>query len=191
MNIYTRKGDFGQTTNVQGESLSKSSPLLSLQGTIDEVNSCIGHLRSLMKKSATSLDGSSAHSLQKLDTSLKERQFQLYLIGTDISNNFVTQQISPEMTTHLEEQIDSMLLATGELRDFIYLSGHESATYAHVLRSVIRRAEREFVTYIEASQCTVVPEDYKFINRLADYVFQLARYLNHLFKIEEEVYHIN
>lgn len=69
---------------------------------------------------------------------------------------------------------------------FLYLSGHETATYSHVLRSTIRRVERDFVRLITEMELTEVPSDYRFINRLADYFYQVARYLNVLYGIEEE-----
>lgn len=188
MKIYTRKGDFGQTSTFNGDSISKGSNLIELQGTIDEVNSHIGHLRSLVLKGGN--DHRYRILIDMLLDELMDVQHSLFNIGVDITNGFTTTYLTEDKVKALERCIDNMTMKTGVLNSFIYLSGHESATFAHVTRSTIRRSERAFVRLIEEIKLTdpnfVVPIDYKYINRLADYIYQLARYLNWFFNVEEE-----
>lgn len=188
MKIYTRKGDFGQTSTFKGELISKGSNLIELQGTIDEVNSQVGHLRSLV------LIGGNDHRYKILIDILLDKlmniQQSLFRLGVDVTNGFTTQHITSEDIKDLEHCIDTMNMKTGSLQNFIYLSGHESATFAHLTRSTIRRSERVFVRLIEERKAAdpefVIPLDYQFMNRLADYMFQVARYLNWFFGVEEE-----
>lgn len=165
MKIYTKKGDRGYTTNLLGESIHKSDAMLNLQGTVDEVNAMVGHLRSLVV--ATNKD---------IDAELREVQYALFRVGADITTKFQTQKVLEEDVTFLEQRIDAMTEAFGVQSSFIYYSGHQSATYAHVVRSVVRRAER---TFVKAFQGDIYPLDLQYLNRLADYFYALARYLNH------------
>ena len=188
MKIYTRKGDFGQTSTFKNEAVSKGSRLIELQGSIDEVNSQIGYLRAMILK-----DGSD-HRYQLLINvlldELRQVQQSLFRIGVDITNKFTSNNIQEKDVKKLEQSIDSMEIKTGKLESFIYLSGHESACYAHVVRSTTRRSERNFVKWIEEIKKEnpqfIIPVDYQYMNRLADYMFQVARYLNWFFNVNEE-----
>lgn len=182
MNIYTRNGDFGFTTDINGQSVSKASPLMALQGTVDEVNSFLGLLRSKLASLSNPIE-----STTLLEDELKLIQEHLFYIGSDISSNFAQTSITDAHVTFLENAIDGMLLKTGELHSFLYLSGIEAATTAHCLRSITRRCERVFVDYIESLDISKPPIDYKYLNRLADYFFQCARYINWLYAYEEEI----
>jgi len=188
MKIYTRKGDFGQTTTIKGELISKGSTLIELQGTIDEVNSQIGHLRSLVKKSGNNHRYKIVIDIL-LDT-LMDVQHSLFEVGVDITSEFTTKHITDANVKDLEHCIDTMNFKTGDLQNFIYLSGDESATFAHITRSTIRRSERVFVRLIEElkeeNPDFIIPADYRYMNRLADYFFQVARYLNWFFGVDEE-----
>lgn len=186
MNIYTRNGDFGLTTTIHGEPISKSSPLIELQGAIDEVNSFTGLLRSLLTKHHQEVQPSALEGIRLLMDELKDIQHQLFTIGSDLSGQFNEVRISDAHITDLENAIDRMLESTGELHHFLYLSGHEAATTAHCLRSITRRCERDFVRYLEANKRSTPPTDYKYINRLADYFFQSSRFINWALGIQEE-----
>ncbi len=194
MHIYTRNGDFGFTTTLNGNKISKSHPRLQLQGGIDEINSQIGHLRSLIHNNLVSFP-----RLNGLDVTLKELQHLLFKLGTSVTSNFEIPYLTDDHVKTLETHIDRMSDETGRLKSFIYLSGHETATYAHVLRSTTRRIERDFVNLIhyihdgnDASSSfdhNWIPIEYRFINRLADYFFQVARYLNYITGTSEEEIH--
>lgn len=191
MPIYTRQGDYGQTSNFYGDKISKGSLLIELQGSIDEINSGVGHLRSLIDKEVNNLaDDVDLTLFNSLRQDLADIQYAMFRIGSDVTTGFGQVLISKEEIDYLEKRIDVMTSKTGVLQRFIYLSGHPTATYAHVLRSVTRRCERVFVRHVEEllhhQRIQQVPVDYQYVNRLADYLFQTARYLNYVFKIEEE-----
>ncbi|NDL68392.1 cob(I)yrinic acid a,c-diamide adenosyltransferase [Anaerotalea alkaliphila] len=172
--IYTKNGDQGNTGSWMGESVSKADWRIELQGAVDEVNAAVGHLRSLAGKEGESL---------------KEIQYACFRIGTDISGNFRQVSITPEDTRALEEAIDRMESGTGPLRSFLYYGGGPAATYAQVVRSIVRRAERVFV-HLVLDKGLDYPEDYRYVNRLADYFFAYARHLNHLDGVPEEEMHL-
>jgi cob(I)alamin adenosyltransferase len=167
MKIYTKTGDKGYTSNVKGERVFKGGLWIELQGSIDEINAGIGHIRSLNNK---------VTKLEDIDTFLEWIQYCLFRIGTDISRQFDSAYITDEMIEKLELAIDAYTEKTGTLKSFLHFSGNEVATYTHVVRSVTRRGERVFVRVLE--EFGEYPTDYQFINRLADYFFQLARYFN-------------
>jgi len=192
MHIYTRNGDFGETTTLNGSKISKAHPRIELQGGIDEINSHIGYVRSQLGK-----DQKDQKNFQHVDIQLKELQYILFKLGTTITSDFTIKFIEQDHIKMLENHIDQMTDYTGKLDSFIYLSGHELATYCHITRSLVRRVERVFITYIKSQQAdklsppkdndkVIVPLEYKFINRLADYFFQLARYMNYLTGVDEE-----
>lgn len=186
MNIYTRNGDFGTTTNLQGNAVSKGSHLMELQGSIDEVNSFTGLLRSQLTGVAPRVNPIAKEPFTTLLEELKSVQHQLFLIGSDISEGFILSRISDQHVIDLEHAIDRMLSYTGELHQFIYLSGPVVTTTAHCLRSITRRAERAFVRYIDDQSIKNSPPiDYKYLNRLADYFFQVARFINWALDVEE------
>lgn len=187
LHIYTRKGDFGTTTNIEGESISKAGSLIELQGGIDEINSQLGYLRSLIGKN---FNHPSGRKLKGLDQNFKEIQYLLFRIGANVTSKFQAPFVTEKQVKVLEDNIDQMVITTGKVSSFIYLSGHETATYCHVLRSTTRRVERDFVRLLEElnknQEIKEYPVDYKFINRLADYFYETARYLNTVFGVEEE-----
>jgi cob(I)alamin adenosyltransferase len=175
MKIYTKNGDKGYTSNFKGEKLWKGSLWIELQGNIDEINANVGHLRSLNQRITQQED---------IDQMLEWIQYCLFRIGSDISLQFQVTYITDEMIEKLEKAIDTYTEKTGELHSFIHFNGNEAATYAHVIRSVTRRCERVFSKVLQEIDFTL---DYQYVNRLSDYFFQLARYLNHVNGNAEEV----
>ncbi|KRQ86386.1 Cob(I)yrinic acid a,c-diamide adenosyltransferase [Caloramator mitchellensis] len=181
MKIYTKKGDKGTTSNVIGMSLSKADIFMELQGGIDEINANVGHLRSIIKDSKIK-------EANYIDEKLKKIQFILYKTGVDVSSQFRYQHISDEDVKFIEIEIDYMTEKMPILNSFIHYSGSASSTYSHVIRTIIRRVERVFVRVLEGME---YPVDYQFINRLSDYFFTLARYINFLEGIGDEAMNMN
>ncbi len=177
MTIYTKKGDAGMTSTVTGEKVSKASQLLELQGTIDEINAHIGVLTNICCENMVGKE------IKQVVEQLRNIQYALFRMGTDVSSSFTKSYIKESEISELEKHIDFMQDKTGLLKNFIYYSGTKSATYTHVIRTVTRRAERIFARLLTEH----VPHDYKYINRLSDYFFALARYLNHLEEAEEAI----
>lgn len=171
MKIYTKTGDKGTTSDVLGQRVSKGAMKIELQGSVDEVNAGIGHLRALIKSEIL------CEAKIDLDETMRDIQYALFRIGGDISSDFSSNYIKPSDIEQLERSIDTMTNAAGPLESFIYYSGSSAAAYSHVVRSVVRRAERVFVRHLEGKDYNL---DYQYINRLSDYMFSLARYINFL-----------
>jgi cob(I)alamin adenosyltransferase len=177
LKIYTKTGDKGTTSDVLGQRVSKGDIKIELQGSIDEINAGVGYLRSLLKNAAH--DGSATD----LDGGLRDVQYALFRIGGDVSSDFSQHHVKEADIEYLEHSIDVMEKTVGPLESFIYYSGSAAATYCHVIRSVARKAERVFVRFMENKEYNL---DYQYINRLSDYLFSMARYINFLSKIPDE-----
>jgi len=171
LKIYTKTGDKGTTSDVLGNRVSKGDIKIELQGSIDEINAGVGYLRALLKESPS---GAAAFDIGE---SLKDIQYALFRIGGDVSADFSRNYIKETDIEALERGIDVMTDAVGPLESFIYYSGNAAAAYCHVVRSVVRRAERVFVRFMDGKEYT---QDYQYINRLSDYMFSMSRYINFL-----------
>ncbi|WP_139905293.1 cob(I)yrinic acid a,c-diamide adenosyltransferase [Clostridium thermarum] len=180
MKIYTKKGDEGSTTNILGEKYSKSDIFMELQGSIDEINAHVGVLRCKIIK----VEVNEATYIGSL---LKTIQYDLYKIGAELSNNFTKAFINEDNLKFLEENIDKMTETMPLLKKFLYYSGVEEAVYCHVVRTVTRRCERVFARLIESRETKEYGACYKYINRLSDFFFTLARYINFVCGVEEEI----
>ena len=166
MKIYTKGGDQGQTQIYADKvlRLSKSDAVLDCYGTLDELNAHLGLLHSYINLQTNS---SAARPLQTI-------QQALFQIGFAISANSKLSQTDVEQ---LEIEIDNMQAILAPQTTFILPGGCIAAAQAHVCRTVTRRAERNLVALIDEHP---IPEVcLQFINRLSDYLFVLARSLNH------------
>jgi cob(I)alamin adenosyltransferase len=178
LGIYTKTGDKGTTSDVLGQRISKADIKMELQGSIDEINAGIGHLRaisSILIFDETTMD---------IDITLKDIQYILFMIGSDVSSDFKNHYVKAADISSLEQSIDYFTTTVGQLQNFIYYSGNQVSTYCQVVRSVVRRTERVFVRYMENKDYNL---DYQFINRLSDFLFSLSRYINHISETSEEI----
>lgn len=167
--IYTKKGDEGQTSLFGGQRISKSDPRPEAYGTLDEACSVLGVARAATQD-------------EELRAVIHDVQEDLFLLGAELATppedreRFGVNQISPEHTARLEALIDRRLAKIDLPRAFI-IPG--SSSYIPALldwaRAVIRRAERRIVQLREAHLLDN-PEVLKYVNRLADLLFVLARY---------------
>ncbi|MDX8339721.1 cob(I)yrinic acid a,c-diamide adenosyltransferase [Draconibacterium sp. IB214405] len=168
--IYTKTGDDGTTGLVGGSRVKKYDLRLESYGTVDELNACIGVIRSF----------EIGADVQEL---LLKIQNKLFNIGSRLASDekgeeFTAQLIiKAEDIEMLEKAIDAYHEELPELRNFILPGGELSAAQCHMARTICRRAERRIVEFSE--QTPVQPELIKFINRLSDYLFVLARKLSH------------
>jgi cob(I)alamin adenosyltransferase len=178
LKIYTKTGDKGTTSDVLGQRISKADIKIELQGSIDEINAGIGYLRALIKAALYN------EITIDIDSDLKNIQYTLFRIGSDVSSDFSYNYVKDTDMNLLEQSIDTMTNTVGQLQNFIYYSGSQAATYCQVVRSVARRAERVFVRHLEGKEYNL---DYQFVNRLSDFLFTLARYINHIADINEEI----
>jgi cob(I)alamin adenosyltransferase len=175
MKIYTKSGDSGKTSLVEGTRLSKAHERIEAYGTVDELNSFLGLL--------ADQEASSPYRSQ-----LKLIQDKLFVIGSNLASDPArkSERIPPvreEDVQRLETAMDEMDAVLPELRHFVLPGGHPCVSLAHVARTVCRRAER---CVIRLSEHEDVPElIVPFLNRLSDYFFVLSRKLCHDLGLEE------
>lgn len=165
--IYTRGGDTGETSLVGQKRVAKHDARVEAYGTVDETNATIGVAR--------------LHTDGEADAMLARIQDDLFDLGADLANvredeTKAALRIVPEQVARLEREIDGMNEALSPLESFVLPGGTPAAAALHVARTVCRRAERG-VTALAARE-EINPEAVKYINRLSDHLFVLARTLN-------------
>ncbi|MGE3973945.1 MAG: cob(I)yrinic acid a,c-diamide adenosyltransferase [Bdellovibrionales bacterium] len=182
--IYTKVGDGGQTSLVSGTKISKGDVRLEAYGTVDELNSCLGVARAEIKQ----IKGHTKERKQ-MELWLAKIQNDLFNLGSllacekaEIAKKLPS--ISESQIKEMESQIDQMTKVLKPLREFILPGGHSLAASLHVCRTVCRRAERWTVRLSKESD-NIDPVTIKYLNRLSDFLFTIARYGNHLTKTPE------
>lgn len=159
--IYTRTGDDGSTGLGDGTRVAKDSARVTAYGTVDEANSAIGLLL------AADVD----EGIRDLLTTV---QHQLFDLGGELCIPGHAAIFDTDIDA-LEQHLDHYNEDLPPLKDFILPGGGEAAARCHMARTIVRRAERETVTL---SQHEVVrPEAVRYLNRLSDLLFVLARVL--------------
>ncbi len=182
MKIYTKTGDKGQTSLYGGTRVSKASARVESYGNIDELNSFIGFAKSEIQQ-------------EKVLNQLKKIQFDLFTVGSESATpvdkltlangkSRLSLMISETEIEELENWMDEMETQLEPLQYFILPGGGKSATSLHICRTVCRRAERSLIFLNETEE--VRPELIKYLNRLSDYLFVLARYISKISGEKEE-----
>lgn len=173
MKIYTKVGDGGQTSLVEGTKVSKSDLRIDSYGTVDELNSFVGMLISEMQKEPKIHN--ETHHLTTLQNWLFDLGSQLACSDPKMATKLPP--LKTDSIQSVEEWIDGIDGELQPLRNFILPGGHPAAAVAHVCRTVTRRAERLCVSLDQQTsiQVPAVP----FLNRLSDYFFVLSRWINH------------
>ena len=166
--IYTRGGDKGQTSLGDGARVAKHDPRVAAYGTVDEANAAVGLAR-------THTDG-------ELDAILGRVQNDLFDLGADLCRpegqdaDRPPLRITAGQVERLEAEIDQINAGLAELTSFVLPAGTPAAAALHLARTIARRAEREITALAEAE--TINPEAVRYINRLSDLLFVLARQAN-------------
>lgn len=175
MAIYTKVGDKGMTSLLSGTKVPKHHMRLEAYGTIDELNTHIGLLRS------QDVDETSRAELIAIQDSLFTMASHLAVDNTEIE--FSLPEFREDATNDLEKAIDAMDKDLPELKHFIHPGGNNPVSYCHIARTVCRRAERRVV---QLNEKTEIPEKFViYLNRLSDYLFVLARKLSFYSNAEE------
>ncbi|MBG9374872.1 cob(I)yrinic acid a,c-diamide adenosyltransferase [Panacibacter sp. DH6] len=180
LKIYTKTGDKGKTSLIGGTKVLKSHIRIETYGTVDELNSYIGLLNDHIT------DVNSKHML-------KEIQDRLFTIGASLAVDpdkepaMKIPDLKEEDIVMLEHAIDHMNEVLPEMKHFILPGGHVAVSTAHVVRCVCRRAERLCVNMKE-NELFVEPLIIKYLNRLSDYLFVLARFIGHQNNINEVIW---
>ena len=167
--VYTGRGDKGNTDLASGERVSKSSERIEAYGTVDELNSLVGHVRSKTSRKAEALE---------------EIQNELHILQAELADRQPEVKVSEENVQRLEHRCDEITEEIPPLRDFILAGGTEVAAMLHNARSVARRAERKIVALEKKEELREPLLSY--INRLSDLFFLMARHENHLEDVEEK-----
>ena len=170
MKIYTKTGDRGDTRLFDGSKVRKHDDRVEAYGDVDELNSFIGAAASFLKDDA-------------LVSMLAEIQKDLFSVGAQLADPGLKNQsagkfqIARERVIALENAIDSFETELPPLRQFILAGGGNGGGLLHVARTVCRRAERRVVSLSEKVEVNAIVIEY--LNRLSDFLFVMARVVNH------------
>jgi len=168
--VYTRTGDDGTTALGAGQRVPKESLRIESYGTVDELNSCVG------VAIAGGLEPTLAADLTRI-------QNELFHLGSDLcfleedKGKWPIPQIEPRHVDALEALIDELNDVVGPLANFILPGGSPGSAHLHVARTICRRAERDVLTLSRLEP--IGKHALKYLNRLSDALFVMARYENH------------
>ncbi len=169
--IYTRTGDDGTTGLVAGARRRKSDPRIEAIGAADEANAAIGLART------------AAHGMVRVTTLLGRVQNDMFDLGADLATpggaklDEPALRVTDAQVTWLETTIDEFNRELEPLTSFVLPGGSEAAAHLHLARTAVRRAERATVA-LAAVEANVNPVAVRYLNRLSDLMFVLARFAN-------------
>ena len=171
--VYTKSGDAGETSLVDGSRVSKADPRVGAYGDVDELNSWLGLARVGLAD-------------QQLDEALAKIQNELFIVGADLASpiSIEVPRIKDEQILELEKLIDDLLEELEPLQEFILPGGAKFGAMLHLARTVARRAERSVVALgatTEINEGTL-----RYLNRLSDLLFVMARVANKREGIKEK-----
>ena len=175
--IYTKTGDLGKTSLIGGTRVPKSHLRIETYGTVDELNSFIGFLYDQLTDERTM-------------RILREIQDRLFTIGSSLACDpekepkMKLPDLKEEDVQLLEKEIDEMNEVLKPMKSFILPGGSMAVSSAHIARCVCRRAERNCVNMLE-HEMFIDPLVIKYLNRLSDHLFVLARFIAHLSGVSE------
>lgn len=174
--IYTRGGDKGQTSLIGGTRVPKFHPRIEAYGTIDELNSYIGLIR----------DYDINQHFKDLLLEIQDRLFtaeSIIALDPDVEITYKLPALYDADITLLENEIDKMNEVLPELKSFILPGGHPVVSFCHIARCICRRAERHTIRLAHAQE--VEEKVIRYLNRLSDFLFVLARRLGKELDVNE------
>ena len=173
MSIYTRSGDAGSTSLFGGKRVLKCEELVEVYGSLDELNSWVGHIAALFPSA-------------DVKQFLQAIQSDLFTIGSTMAG--WKGDLSPldGRVKEMEARIDAMEESLPPIRNFILPGGAQLAAHAHITRSICRRVERQTVALMQKQELD--KRIVKYLNRLSDLFFMLARFINKKENVEEIVW---
>jgi len=198
--IYTKSGDKGRSSLFGGQKVEKSDLRIEAYGNVDELNSQVGTIvaelysysSSERKRVEKFRFGSSRQArtirvFNDLSKKLTRIQNELFVLGSDLATplniRIKIPRVTKSFTNRLEKEIDSWQKDLPQLKKFILPGGSKIGAKLHLARSTTRRTERSIVRL--AQQNRINGKDLIYINRLSDWFFVLARFVNKLEKIKE------
>lgn len=180
MRVYTRSGDKGKTGIHGGQRVDKDDIRIEANGTLDELNSMIGVVRSFLPRQ---------HDWQQV---LFRIQKEMMVVMSHVATPSQIRESNPNkldesMVAYCEELIDQLGEKMGESRYFILPGGNQVSSHLHLARTIARRAERRLWTLNKCDEVTL--SILQLVNRLSDLFFVMARYEMHIVGDEEELWH--
>lgn len=169
MKIYTKTGDEGETHLFGGPKLRKDAARIEAYGTVDELNAVLGMVRA-------------DHPSPRIDQTLERIQHELFAVGGELATPDPVSKgmdlVGDDHVTRLEQEIDAFETQLAPLQQFILPGGSALAAHLHMARTVCRRAERRTVALIHVTEQPASPRIVKYLNRLSDLLFVMARVAN-------------
>lgn len=178
--VYTKTGDKGETSLLGGRKVGKNSLEIQLIGEVDELNAALGVAIVFVRE-------------KELKLFLQNIQRDLFKIGAELASlqTPLPNKINSDRVDKMEKMIDEFWSELPELKNFILPSGCAAGAHLHLARVICRRVERELVKFgrsqkskVKSLKSSVRPELYIYFNRLSDFLFASARWVN--FKAGEE-----
>jgi cob(I)alamin adenosyltransferase len=166
--IYTRGGDKGKTSLGTGQRVAKFNPRVAAYGTVDEANAVLGLVR--------------LNVSNEIDQLLERVQNDLFDVGADLCTPeqddppYPPLRVTQGQVDWLEQEIDRVNAQLQPLKSFVLPGGSAASAHLHMARTVVRRAERD-VSFL-ASEEEINVEAVRYLNRLSDLLFVLARHVN-------------
>jgi len=165
--IYTKGGDKGSTSLGSGKRVKKHDLRVAAYGTVDEANAAIGVAR--------------LHTSGDMDAMLNRIQNDLFDLGADLCQpedpkDYPPLRVVEAQVERLEQEIDRLNAELQPLKSFVLSGGTPAAAHLHLARTIARRAERDMTALMEHQE--INPAALRYINRLSDLLFVMARYAN-------------
>jgi cob(I)alamin adenosyltransferase len=180
--IYTRTGDSGDTGLLGGERVRKDDPRIEAMGCVDETNAALGLVRLELTRSGVAPEG--------VDALLARAQHTLFNLGAELASRTPgstrAASVTDSLVNDLESAIDHYEAGLEPLRAFILPGGAASAAQLHMARCICRRAERRLVGLAAAE--AIRPELIRYLNRLSDLLFVLARVVNKANRVPDVIW---
>jgi cob(I)alamin adenosyltransferase len=172
--VYTRSGDKGETSLVDGSRVPKDDTRCAIYGTFDEISSFLGLAKCEIEEGSDTL----------LFQLIEYIQQELFDLGSEVAtpSGFTYPsmwKVQKKHTDHLEKLCDFFNKDLPELDSFILPGGSKLCSYLHCARTITRRAERLIVTHIRIHNDSLSSEVLIYVNRLSDLLFVLSRYVLH------------
>jgi cob(I)alamin adenosyltransferase len=179
MKIYTKTGDSGETGLLAGGRVSKDNARIEAYGTIDELNAALGLVRS-------------ERLPPEVEQTLERVQNELFAVGAELATPEAERHgltlLNEQHTELLERDIDNLEAGLPPLKNFILPAGSRAACLLHLARGLCRRGERRIVALAANPQTPVSPRILIYVNRLSDYLFVAARFVNVQSHTEEVIW---
>ena len=183
MKIYTKTGDLGTTSLLGGTRVDKYENQIEAYGSVDELNSHLAYWMDL-------LNLNDADKWKNITSFIDQIQRELFTIGSHLANDGTKSgiklpEINLDLITQMEQNMDKMNEVVPAMTHFVLPGGHTLISYAHICRTVCRRAERRVVAIQELHHLDKI---IMFLNRLSDWIFVTSRYLNHQLHLPENLW---